>query len=260
MLVFFVSVLFMISSAFSQTQCEDFDALTPGGYVAGQLGGYWTTWGGAPGGADDAFVTDANSHSPSNSFAIDDAAMDLVFQLGDAAITTGQWMYSHYMYIPTGFSGYFNVQSDPTPGVDWNLELYFYDGGAGEFGGQSAETFTFTQDVWFMVEIMYDLDGGMGYVYFDGMMVLEFANAMSIGGIDYWGWTDGGAPGAHYDDVCFGEYMPGPDCEDFDALTAGGYLVSWGPDPPNSVVDVSPFQSVCSVASAGFFRREWALH
>ena len=29
--------------------CENFDALTAGGYVAGQLGGMWTTWSGTPG-------------------------------------------------------------------------------------------------------------------------------------------------------------------------------------------------------------------
>ncbi|MEZ5197066.1 MAG: hypothetical protein R2764_11855 [Bacteroidales bacterium] len=28
-------------------ECEDFDDLTVGGYVAGQLGGNWTIWGGA---------------------------------------------------------------------------------------------------------------------------------------------------------------------------------------------------------------------
>ncbi|MEN8224613.1 MAG: T9SS type A sorting domain-containing protein [Bacteroidota bacterium] len=219
--------------------CEDFDALTPGGYVAGQLGGYWTTWGGAPGGADDAFVTDANSNSPSNSFAVDAGAVDLIYQLGDAPLASGMWMYSHYMFVPAGFSGYFNVQTEPTPGVGWNLDLYFDDGGTGHFDGQSTELFDYTQDVWFMVEILYDLDGGMGYVYFDGVQVLEFVNAETIGGIDYYGADAGGAPGAYYDDVCFGEYTPPPPCENFDALEAGGYVAgqlggywtTWGGAP-----------------------------
>ena len=164
------------------------------------------------------------SNSPSNSFTVNTSGTDCVFQFGDEAITTGMWIYSHYMYVPSGYSGYFNVQSDPTPGVDWNLELYFSDGGTGEFAGQSTETFTYTQDTWFMIEIVYDLDAGAGFVYFDGTLILDFVNAMSIGGIDYWGWTDGGDPGAFYDDVCFGEYMPGDGCEDFDALTPGGYV------------------------------------
>ena len=217
MLVLLVSVIFSISSAFSQTQCEDFDALTAGGYVAGQLGGYWTTWSGAPGGAEDAIVSDMYSVSPSNSFTVNAGSIDCVFQFGDAAIATGMWMYSHYMYVPTGYSGYFNVQSDPTPGVDWNVEIYFDDGGTGSFGGQPTGDFTYSQDTWFMVEILYDLDGGMAQIYFDGVMVLEFTNTLTIGGIDYFGADSGGDPGAFYDDVCFGEYAPGIACEDFDA-------------------------------------------
>ncbi len=204
--------------------CENFDAINAGGYVAEQLGGYWTTWTGSPGGADDAMVTDLNSNSPTNSFVVDAGAVDLIRQFGDEAIATGMWMYSHYMYVPSGFSGYFNVQSDPTPGVDWNIELYFDDGGTGSFAGQSTETFTYTQDVWFMVEIMYDLDGGMGYVYFDGVQIIEFENTLTIGGIDYYGADSGGDPGAYYDDVCFMEYVPAGPCENFDALAVGDYV------------------------------------
>ncbi len=202
--------------------CYNFDDLTVGGYVADQLGGPWTTWSGAPGGSEDAMVTDAQANSPSNSFTIDNTGIDLVFQLGSAAISTGSWAYSHYMYVPTGSSGYFNVQTDPAPGVDWNLELFFDDGGTGSFAGQSTETFTYTQDTWFMVEIMYNLDAGMGYVYIDGTMIIEFENTLTIGGIDYWGSDSGGPPGAFYDDVCFMEYSTA-DCEGFDELTVGGY-------------------------------------
>jgi len=213
--------------------CENFDALTVGLGVAEQLGGYWTTWSGGP--ADDAMVTDVQSNSPDNSFVVDAGAVDLIFQFGDDPIASGMWLYSHYMYVPTGFSGYFNVQTEPTPGVGWNLELYFDDGGTGYFGGQSAETYAYTQDTWFMVEIMYDLDQGIGRVYFDGALIVEFVNAMTIGAIDYYGADSGGDPGAYYDDVCFGEYIPPGPCEDFDALTVGlgvaeqlgGYWTTW---------------------------------
>jgi hypothetical protein len=184
--------------------CDNFDALTAGDYVAGQLGGLWTTWGGNPGGADDAFVSDAQSHSPDNSFVVDAGAVDLIREFGADPLSTGQWLYSHYIYVPTGFSGYFNVQTEPTPGVGWNLELYFDDGGTGAFGGQSSETFDYTQDTWFLVEINYDLDAGLAQVLFDGIQILEFANTMTIGGIDYYGADSGGPPGAYYDDVCFG--------------------------------------------------------
>ena len=215
--------------------CENFDALTAGLGVAEQLGGYWTTWSG--GATDDAMVSDAQANSDPNSFVVDAAATDLIFQFGDDPIAEGQWLYSNYIYVPTGFSGYFNVQSEPTPGVDWNIELYFDDGGTGSFAGQSTETFTYDQDMWFLVEINYDLDAGLAEVLFDGVLITTFENAMTIGSIDYYGSDSGGDPGAYYDDVCFGEGWEISDavCENFDALTPGlgvadqlgGYWTTW---------------------------------
>ncbi len=214
--------------------CENFDALTVGGLVADQLGDPWSTWSGTPGSSEDAPVSDTYSNSPDNSFTINDPGIDLVYMLDAAPISSGMWMYSHYMYVPTGFTGYFNVQTEPVAGVDWNLDLYFQDGGTGYFGSQNTDVFTYSQDTWFMVEIMYDLDGGMGYVYFDGVMIIEFENTMTIGGIDYWGWDAEGAPGAYYDDVCFGEYMPPEPCENFDALTVGGLVADQLGSPWNT--------------------------
>ncbi|RLD80910.1 MAG: hypothetical protein DRJ15_05885, partial [Bacteroidetes bacterium] len=112
-------------------ECEDFDALTVGGLVADQLGSPWNTWSGTS--ADDATVSDMYSNSPDNSFVVDAGTVDLIYEFGAAPIATGQWLYSHYIYVPTGYSGYFNVQTDPVPGVAWNLDLYFDDGGDGHF-------------------------------------------------------------------------------------------------------------------------------
>ncbi len=180
-----------------QADCENFDALTVGGLVADQLGDPWTTWSGTPGSSEDAPVTDTYSNSPDNSFTINAGSIDLVYQLGTDPLSTGQWLFSHYMYVPAGFTGYFNVQTDPTAGVGWNLDLYFQDGGTGYFGTQNTETFTYTQDAWFKVEINYDLTSGFAQVKFDGTLLIEFENTLTIGGIDYWGWEDEGPAGAY---------------------------------------------------------------
>ena len=169
-----------------EMDCENFDALTVGGLVADQLGGMWTTWSGTS--ADDATVSDAYSNSPDNSFVVDAGAVDLVYTFGAEALTTGKWNYSNYIYVPTGFSGYFNVQSEPTPGVAWVIDFYFDDGGAGRFSVDGTDTdFTYAQDTWIMVQINFDLDADMGDVYFDGELVYSFVTANSIGGIDYYG-------------------------------------------------------------------------
>lgn len=181
---------------------ENFDSLTVGGYVAEQLGGFWTTWSGAPG-PEDARVTDALSNSPDNSFVVDSNVIDLVFQFGDYAIVSGQWLYSHYMYVPTGFTAYFNIQTHPTPAMGWNLELYFNDNGTGRFDGGSHATFTYDMDTWFLVEINYDYDAWKAWVTIDGRILTIFSNSKRIGGCNYYGWDDAGPPGAYYDDVCF---------------------------------------------------------
>ncbi len=181
--------------------CENFDALTVGGLVAEQLGGMWSTWSGTS--ADDATVTDAESNSPNNSFIVDAGTVDLIFMFDAAPISTGQRLYSHYMYVPSGLDGYFNVQTEPTPGVGWNIELTFAPDGTGVFAGGATGDFTYTQDAWFMVEINYDFASGYAQVLFDGVIVLEWENVETIGGIDYYG--AGTNPGAYFDDVCFGQ-------------------------------------------------------
>jgi len=223
--------------------CENFDELLAGGYVADQLGGFWNTWSG--GAADDAMVVDTLSNSPDNSFVVDAGAVDLIYEFGYKPISAGTWKYSHYMYVPTGFSGYFNVQTDPTPGVAWNLDLYFDDGGTGAFSGQSTETFTYTQDTWFMVEIIYGLDAGYGLVYFDGNLILEFENTLTIGGIDYYGANTGGPPGAYYDDVCFGKHE-GVGVED-PSVNLSSSEINIYPNPTRDNVNIQSGEEIIDV-------------
>jgi len=208
-----------------RTDCYNFDDLEVGAYVAEQLGGSWTTWNGTPGGDDDALVRNEQSHSPENSFLVSEG-VDLVFELGEEAIDSGAWLYSNYIYVPSGFSGYFNVQSDPVPGEEWVIELYFDDDGTGYFEGGSADTFEYTHDTWILVEINFDLDTDLAQVFIDGNLITQFENTFTIGGVDFWASDSGGIPGAFYDDVCFGEGTPisNDNCYNFDDLEAGEFL------------------------------------
>ncbi len=162
---------------------------------------------------------------------------------GAEALTTGQWLYSNYIYVPTGFSGYFNVQSEPTPGVAWVIELFFDDGGAGHFtvDGENTE-YTYAQDTWIMVSINFDLDEGKAWVKFDDDMMLEFTTANTIGGIDYYGSDGGGAPGAFYDDVCFttGDIISGID--EYQTSSINVY-----PNPATYIVNVKSDMQINSV-------------
>ncbi len=228
-------------SEVGDADCDDFDALTVGGYVAEQLGGMWTTWSNAPGGTEDAIVVDFGNN-PGNSFVINANTIDLIRKFDEAPIETGQWLYSNYIYIPAGSSGYFNVQSDPTPGVEWVIELYFNDGGTGVFAGGNTETFTYTQDTWIFVEINFDLDSDLAQVFFDGELIIEFANAFAIGGIDYYGANTGGIPGAYFDDVCFGPGMIITGINDIQPTAARIY-----PNPATDIVYFSSDKQIISV-------------
>ncbi len=186
--------------------CEDFDGLTVGGLVAEQLGGMWTTWGGTN--ADDATVSDTYANSGSNSFVVDAGTVDLIRKFANAPIGsgTGFHLYTHYMYVPTGFSGYFNVQSDPTPGEDWVVDLFFDDDGTGHIDvglNNPIANFTYTPDTWIFIEINFDMESGLCEIRFDGEWIVFWENEFTIGGIDYFGLEDGGVPGAYFDDVCF---------------------------------------------------------
>ncbi|OQX80171.1 MAG: hypothetical protein B6D61_02385, partial [Bacteroidetes bacterium 4484_249] len=190
--------------------CEFFDDLTVGGLVAGQLGGMWTTWSGSS--TNDATVSNIYSNSPNNSFVIDEGTDDLVFMFADEPITTGEYIYSHYMYVPTGFSGYFNFQSEPTPGVGWVCEIFFDDNGTGHIdqGYQNPiANFDFDFNTWIFVEINFNLDTDTIEISMDNELIVQFSNPEeTIGGIDYYGSDSGGTPGTYFDDVCFSEALP----------------------------------------------------
>ncbi|RLD62066.1 MAG: hypothetical protein DRJ05_01210 [Bacteroidetes bacterium] len=234
---------YLVTEYVDPPACENFDALTVGGLVAEQLGLPWTTWGGTN--ADDATVSDTYSNSPGNSFVVDAGTVDLILELDEEPISTGTAVYSHYMYVPSGFSGYFNVQSEPTPGEDWVCEIFLNDDGSAYVMENTNQTdFTYTMDTWVFVEVDFDMGTGMAQVWVDGTMIVEWNNPFTIGGIDYYGADTGGTPMGYFDDVCFAwegpppgptpppENLTGPDVVvvgsdidlTWDAPSAGGWI------------------------------------
>lgn len=191
----------------AQGECEDFDELEVGDFVVEQLGWPWfVPVQGVPGDPNDAPVSDDNAQSQPNSFVLNSAATEIMRRLDSVPIGEGTFLYSHYMYVPTGYSGYFNVQSDPEPYIGWVAEFFFDDGGTGYVIQEGNTTsFTYSHDTWFLVEIYFDLDNDFALVLLDDNLIVQFQNLITIGAIDYYGSEYGGEPGAYYDDVCFSE-------------------------------------------------------
>ncbi len=172
-----IYILALALSAFtitSQAQVEysqNFDDLAEGPISTQDSN--WRTWSGTPAPGEDGFITTVYSRSGDNSLWIDDSGiMDAIF-LVPSAPTSGIYTIQWYAYIPSGKSGYFNMQGALTPmGTDWNQYLMggnVYFNCSGSMPGEGGVTgqidcssfdavFTYPEDEWFKVTNIYDLD------------------------------------------------------------------------------------------------------
>ena len=158
--------LFMFNASSQTSYCENFDIYTNLNVPIAESSVNWNTWGelmtGANPSLDDAFMTNNQSYSGSNSLYIDEMSTPIpdivllfdtlsMYSLGwkrdtnfnfirsydsmpgsfagswgafpSTPYTTGTFEYSHMMYIPVGKTGYFNFQAENVPGTEWALEV-----------------------------------------------------------------------------------------------------------------------------------------
>jgi len=225
---------FLTLGLFAQTVIyeDDFESYNVGEYLAEQSG-EWTTWSGAPGTAEDAFISDEQAASPTKSVKVD-GTTDLVKPLGDK--TSGKYEVSMWVYIPSGYNGYYNIQHYEQPGVEWALEVFFEEPGNGYInaGGNDAATFVFNHDSWFEVRNIIDLNNDTAELYVDGAWVHGWqfslqadgsAGALQLGGMNCYAWApSGGDPLYYFDDYL---YQMLPDVlfeDDFESYNVGEYL------------------------------------
>jgi len=209
------------------TLCDNMDA-----YVAddplGPGASWWTTWSGAEGGAEDGTVTDEYAYSGANSALIPEGGTtDVILKLGNQS--AGKWRLQWQMFVPDAKEAYYNIQESETPGVAWNMEVYFGQtvSGTGEFTVPVGPSFTYPIGAWFLVEHIIDLDANTIQVYIDGILTLDDAYGGSIGAIDFYSVS---VDNRYFlDDVLFEEILPAepcdiPDavfCDNIDTYTAG---------------------------------------
>jgi len=172
--------------------CDYFETYPSNTTVAGAAP-YWTTWGGGPGMGDDAFVSTEDALSGENALLIgDDNAADILLLLGDR--TTGQYNLNWSMKVPAGAEAYWNIQNEETPGVQWNLDVMFNEGGAAPGTGnfdQDGTTFTYPEDEWFDIEMFIDLDNDILDFTAAGALILDdFAFPGNLGAVDFFSISD----------------------------------------------------------------------
>ncbi|MRT17088.1 T9SS type A sorting domain-containing protein [Vitellibacter sp. q18] len=169
---------FSFSSNAQVELTDDFESYTLGP-LAGQSA-HWRTWSGVDGGSDDANVTDDEAISGAQSLLISDNVLSDMILLAPSAPISGTYTIQWYSYIPSGKSGYFNMQAALTPeGSAWNQALmggnvYFNckddtSGNGGNTPGQGGVTgqidcstfdqvFNYPENEWFKVTCIYDID------------------------------------------------------------------------------------------------------
>jgi hypothetical protein len=167
-LVIGVLFLFLGASATIATSrgvwSDNFDSYTDGQLLdGGPDDGGWEGWGGSA--AAFGTVTSANYRSAPHSLNISYGS-DLIHRYGD---TTGEWVYTAYLFIPEGQSGgtyggtYFIMQDVYTDGgadTHWAVQLQWDNVNnwvESEFNG---ETLPFEYDVWnkITVNVNFDID------------------------------------------------------------------------------------------------------
>lgn len=250
-------VLFAFTSMAQNTRdivyADDFEAYTVGQGIAQSNPEWWTTWDNAPGTAEDAVISDEQARSGTKSVKFSGNTNDNVVKLGNK--TSGIYHLSWYVYIPSGFAGYFNLQHFESPGIEWAVEVYWDNNGTGYIhaDGQDAATFNYPQDSWVPVYIIVDLDNDEANLNINNVDIhtWQFSKqaqgqegAKQLGAINFYaGSTSGMSPTYYIDDLeVFHEYDDVIFEDDFDSYNPGDYVaatipeffVTWSNNPGSS--------------------------
>jgi hypothetical protein len=141
-------------------------------YFVGKLGpqsSWWSTWSGNVGGDEDGDVSLEQSNGGEKSLKLTGGnGQDVILLLGNQ--TEGRYRLSLDMYMEDGFTGYYNIQEDEVPAVQWNLEVFADGDGTGRMVADGAEiaTFTYTSGTWVNFENIIDVDNATMIVNVDG--------------------------------------------------------------------------------------------
>lgn len=194
---------------------ENFDALSNGDYVAEELTTYWDTWDSQPGTPQDGLVSNTYSSSSPNSMKIVQGNDQVLYFKSDkTAFSSGYYFYSHKMYVPTGKSGYFNLQAefDNIWGFEMNINdpedngNSWVDYGDGEWMYINGNV---TFDAWMTIDIAVDLDDDEANLWIDGTHIKSWiwsdCGLNELHAVNYWGDAYSSYD-AYFDDIVFGVY------------------------------------------------------
>jgi PKD repeat protein len=192
---------------------DGFESLASGNYVA-VTSPYWTTWSDLPGSTEDAVIVTSPTHGGTKAVKID-GLNDLVLPLGDK--TSGKYELSFYMYVPSGYFGYYNLlQFFNGTSSEWGAEIFFNTGGGGygNAGGSDSFTFTYGYNTWNFIKNVIDLDNDLAQIWMNGSLLHQWQWSVGalgdgtlnqLGGLDMYAWNVNGTPLYYFDDISYFE-------------------------------------------------------
>ena len=171
---------------------DDFESYNVGNLIA-QTSEVWGAWSGVDGGGDDdAAVSSDQAADGSNSLYLDyDNGDDVVLPLGNEAFDTGIIILEMDMHILT--NGYFNLQTDPTPGLGWAFSVFFEGNSVDISEGATNTALSGTYpgpNEWFNIALALDIDNNIGEMFIDGKSQGTFEFTSDIGGVNIYANTD----------------------------------------------------------------------
>jgi hypothetical protein len=169
---FILAVLFAFSFATTNAQFTPDDMESYGGGNTPIFSAQWGSWDGTT----DLALLSSNNHAQSGNLSgyVDDSTVqDPLLLLGDKIF--GPWGVKYSLYIPSGKSGYYNLQGTEAPGLQWvvgNITFGLGQPSDDEMTGRidwatyadltDDTLFQFPKDTWFDVIMNFDFNSGAG--------------------------------------------------------------------------------------------------
>jgi uncharacterized protein (TIGR02145 family) len=273
---------------FSEINCQiiyqsDFEQFTVGSLLAQSDPQNWTTWSNQPGGSEDAVISDTYAFSGSKSVKVT-GSTDAVLPLPN--YTSGYFEISFKMYIPSGYTGFFDLlQLFDGWNSQWGMQVFFNADGTGSIdgGGASAATFTYSSNTWMLIENKINIDSDFAAFYINDILIHSWqwskgafgtSNIHQLGGINMYAWNESGTDLHFFDDLIvirkethlnLKVYLEGPflNNEMLSTLNTSGYIPTIQPYniPPwnywgNESVDVIPNSDIIDWVLVEILRKE----
>jgi hypothetical protein len=149
---------------------DDFESHISGQQLACQDSINWTTFFGLPcDPVEDPYISTNYSLTGTKSVKIVQNN-DLVKPFGSH--TSGYWIISFWIYIPSGKAGYINTLTGFTPNpYQWGMECYFDLGGGGRLLNGGTVNFSWESDTWQFVKLIVNLDIDQARFWFDETLI-----------------------------------------------------------------------------------------